>query len=293
LRTIVERNLNWRRVVPEGWEWDATLFQGSARYYVQGRPPYAPGLADQIADALSLDGTGRLLDVGCGPGVVTLALAHLFAEVIGVDPDAEMLAEAQRRAEVAGIANLRWVQARAEELPLDLGTFRSATFAQSFHWMDRPRVAAIVYDMLEPGGALVHISDAKTSRSDTVALPFPTPPYAEMQQLVERYLGSVRRAGQGFLRNGTPGDEASVLTEAGFLDPERIIVPATEPFIRDIDDIVAWVYSRSNSAPHLFGDRRKQFELDLRQLLDQAAPNGRFADQPSDTEVFIWRKGRK
>ena len=279
--------------MPEGWEWDETLFQGSARYYVQGRPPYAPGLADRLAEALSLDGTGRLLDVGCGPGVVTLPLAHLFAEGVGVDPDAGMLAEAKRRAEVAGIANVRWVQARAEALPLDLGAFRMATFAQSFHWMDQPRVAAIVYDMLETGGALVHISEVKMPRQDLIALPFPTPPYADIQQLVERYLGAVRRAGQGLLHYGTPGDEASVLSGAGFLGPERIVVPATEPFIRTIDDVVAWVYSRSGSAPHLFDDRREQFETDLRQLLHAAALDGQFADQPSDTEVFIWRKGRE
>ena len=155
--------------MPEGWEWDETLFQGSARYYVQGRPPYAPGLADRIAEALSLDGTERLLDVGCGPGVVTLPLAHLFAEGVGVDPDAGML------------ANVRWVQARAEALPLDLGAFRMATFAQSFHWMDQTRVAAIVYDMLETGGALVHISEVKMPRQDLIALPFPTPPYADIQ----------------------------------------------------------------------------------------------------------------
>jgi len=276
--------------MPEGWEWDETLFQGSARYYVQGRPPYAPGLADQLAEALSLDGTGRLLDVGCGPGVVTLTLAHLFAEGIGVDPDAGMLAEAKRRAEVAGITNVQWVQARAEALPLDLGTFRMASFAQSFHWMDQRRVAAIVLSMLEPGGALVHISDVKTPRQDVMVLPFPLPPYTEIQQLVERYLGAVRRAGQGFLQYGTPGDEATVLSEAGFLGPERIVAPATEPFVRDIDDVVAWVYSRSGSAPHLFGDRREQFETDLRQLLHAAAPDGQFADQPADTEVFIWRK---
>ena len=167
--------------MPEGWEWDETLFQGSARYYVQGRPPYAPGLADQLAEALSLDGTGRLLDVGCGPGVVTLMLARHFAEGIGVDPDVGMLAEAQRRSAVVGIANLRWVQARAEELPFDLGTFRMASFAQSFHWMDQPLVAAIVFDMLETGGALVHISEVKMPREDLIALPFPTPPYDEIR----------------------------------------------------------------------------------------------------------------
>ena len=85
----------------ESWVWDETLFAGAAPHYVQGRLPYAPGLADALADALGLDGTGRLLDLGCGPGVVALRVAHLVEEVVGVDADAGMIAEAQRLAATA------------------------------------------------------------------------------------------------------------------------------------------------------------------------------------------------
>lgn len=52
--------------MPEGWAWDKSLYAGSASYYARGRAPYAPGLADAPAEALALDGTGQLLDVGCG-----------------------------------------------------------------------------------------------------------------------------------------------------------------------------------------------------------------------------------
>ena len=64
------------------WKWDPSLFAGAAAYYDRGRLPYAPGLANAMADALHLDGTGRLLDVGCGPGTVARRLAHVFAEVV-------------------------------------------------------------------------------------------------------------------------------------------------------------------------------------------------------------------
>ena len=43
-------------------------------------------------------GNGRLLDAGCGPGVLTVRLAHLFGQVVGLDPDAAMLAEGCRAA---------------------------------------------------------------------------------------------------------------------------------------------------------------------------------------------------
>jgi ubiquinone/menaquinone biosynthesis C-methylase UbiE len=82
-----------------------------------------------------------------------LLLALLYAEVVGLDPDEEMIEEARAEAECQGCKNARWVTARAEELPLDLGTFRTATFAQSFHWIERERVAATVREMLDPGGA--------------------------------------------------------------------------------------------------------------------------------------------
>ena len=137
--------------MPDGWQWDPTLFRGSAVYYERGRLPYAPGFAEALARALGLDGRGRLLDVGCGPGTVLLPMARYVTEAVGVDPDEDMLAEAERRARRLGVTNARWAAARAEDLPAGLGTFRAVVFAQSFHWTDRDRVAATVLRMLREG----------------------------------------------------------------------------------------------------------------------------------------------
>jgi SAM-dependent methyltransferase len=280
--------------MPIGWEWDQTLYLGSAPYYARGRLPYAPGLAAELARALALDGQGRLLDVGCGPGILTLTLAHLFAEAVGLDPDPGMLAEAARRAAAAGIGNARWVRSRAEDLPEGLGTFRVATFAQSFHWMDRDRVAANILALLAPDGAFVHVSDVKEPLPPpTAPFPHPHPPYHANRPHVREYQGPVPRAGQGFLRHGSPSGEAAVLAQAGFLGPQRLRVPAGDPLTRSADDLVAWTYSLSGSAPHLFGDRLAAFEADLRRLLAAASPNGFFSEQPPDTDVLIWRPGRR
>jgi hypothetical protein len=67
------------------WEWDECLYAGAARYYPAGRMPYPASLASAIANELALDGTGRLLDVGCGPGSLTLLLAPLFGSATGID----------------------------------------------------------------------------------------------------------------------------------------------------------------------------------------------------------------
>ncbi|MGW6236172.1 class I SAM-dependent methyltransferase [Streptomyces sp. NPDC055094] len=277
--------------MPEGWEWDDTLFSGAAPYYWRGRLPYAPGLAELLAEVLTPDGRGRLLDVGCGPGTLALSFAHLFAEVVGVDPDGGMVAEAGQRADRAGVARkARWVQVRAEELPAGLGAFTVAAFGQSFHWMDRDLVAATVRDMLRPGGALLHIADLKTETRAVGGLPYPGVPYAAIDDLVRRYLGPVRRAGRGVLRYGTPGDEAAVLRRAGFAGPERYVVPGGQALERSSGDVVAWAFSMSSSAPHLFGTRRGEFEADLGRLLRETSPSGRFSERQPSTEVFVWRE---
>src|SRR6516162_4074887 len=134
----------------EDWTWDDTVFEGAAAYYRQGRKPYAPALARALAEHLGLDGQGRLLDVGCGPGTVALFFAHLFQCVVGIDSDPGMVAEAKQAAAAQRVFTATWVQMRAEELPAALGAFRVVTFGQSFHWMERARVAANVRHMLDP-----------------------------------------------------------------------------------------------------------------------------------------------
>ncbi|MEU4153404.1 class I SAM-dependent methyltransferase [Streptomyces sp. NPDC026659] len=272
--------------MPDGWTWDETLFAGTAAHYTRGRLPYAPELAPVLARALRLDGTGRLLDLGCGPGTLALRLAPLFAETVGVDPDPGMIEEA-RRLSVAADRTV-WLRARAEELPAGLGTFDVAVFGQSFHWMDRPSVAATVRELLRPGGALVHVADLKGGEAAGETR-WPRVPYGDVARLVKEYLGPVRRAGRGLLPRGTPGGEAKVFREAGFLGPERYVVPGAGELERGEDDVVARVFSLSSSAPGLFGHRVDEFEAELRELLRACSPEGCFAERAPDTEVFVWR----
>jgi SAM-dependent methyltransferase len=278
----------------ETWRWDESLFAGTAGYYEQGRLPYAPGLADALARSLGLDGRGRLLDVGCGPGTVTLRLAPLFSAAVGLDPDPGMLDAASLAAAERGVANVSWVRHRAEELPAGLGSFRVVTFAASFHWMDRPRVAAAAAGMLDPGGAVVQV-DAPGYRAEELAaeaargtLPFPPPPDDSLDRLRRSYLGGDRRAGQG-IRNTSPSGEDQVLRAAGFLPAQVVTAPDGRAVERTVDDMVAQVLSSSSTAPHLFGDRLDSFARDMREILAAASPAGRFSVRLPDNVLRVWK----
>jgi hypothetical protein len=66
------------------------------------------------------------------------------------------------------------------------GPYRVVTFGSSFHWTDEARVAEMVYDLLEPGGALaltVHTVEGPEPPS-----PGPPPiPHAEIKSLVVQF----------------------------------------------------------------------------------------------------------
>lgn len=272
--------------------YDPMIYSGSAAYYVRGRPPYSSDLAPTLAAEAGLDPSSRLLDVGCGPGVIALALAGDVAEAVGLDPDADMLAAAAERAAQAGITNATWVQAVAEDLgALGLGRFQLVTFGQSFHWTDRERVAEMVYDLLEPGGVLALVTHQHEGRPQPIGPGEPLIPHDAIHALIERYLGPRRRAGQGYASWSTDRF-ADTLARTRFGAPRAIYCPGRAAIVQDSDGVLANFLSMSFAAPHLFGERLKDFVADMRALLAAHSSSGRFWDWPGDTAILLARKPR-
>jgi SAM-dependent methyltransferase len=269
--------------------YDPTIYLGSAAHYRYGRPPYSPELESFIAETIAPGQSSRLLDVGCGPGMLTVRLAPLFAEVVGLDPDVDMLAEGQRAAEARGITNIRWVNALAEDLPATApGPYRLVTFGQSFHWTDEEQVAEKVYDLLEPGGAMALIVHTVQGRPQPPAAGIPVP-QDDLWAIVAKYLGPAMRAGQGMLPPRTDRFE-DVLLRTRFGKPETHFLPGIPDLMRDTESVLSGFFSTSFSAPHLYGDRVDDFAADVRSLLQARSPDGLFWDWPGDTEVVLARK---
>jgi SAM-dependent methyltransferase len=269
--------------------YDPTIYQGSAAHYRYGRPPYSPKLEEFVAEKVGHDTSARLLDVGCGPGVLTVRLAPLFAEAVGLDPDADMLAEGRRVADELGLSGIRWVNAVAEDLPdAAPGLFRLVTFGQSFHWTDEQAVAEAVYDMLEPGGTMALIGHTVEGRPRPPSAGTPIP-HAEITAIVEKYLGSTRRAGQGHSPARTHRFE-DVLARTRFGAPQSVFLPGVPDVMRDSESVLSGYFSMSWAAPHLFGERAGAFADDVRALLASRSPTGIFWDWPGDTEIVVARK---
>jgi SAM-dependent methyltransferase len=268
--------------------YDPTIYTGTAPHYLRGRPPYSRELLGVLIRELGLDGTGRLVDIGCGPGVLAVELAPAFAAVTGVDPDAGMLAEARRHAAERGVTNVEWVQARAEELP-DVGPIRVATFGQSFHWTDREPVAETIFDRLEPGGAMVLVVHDDAKEDPPPGPDDPLIPHDEIHAVIRQHLGPDRRAGQGGY-TAKPDRYEDALARTRFGAGHVVYAPGRPDILLTPDEVVSGFLSMSFAAPHLFGDGLDDFVADVHAVLDAHDTTGRFRDWPGDTYILIARR---
>jgi hypothetical protein len=117
----------------------------------------------------------------------------------------------------------------------------------------------------------------------------PAIPHDEIRALVEQYLGSARRAGQGIAPERTHRFE-DVLTRTRFGAPQQFFVPGIPDLVRDSESALSGYLSLASSAPHLFGDRLDEFAGEVRALLANRSAEGTFWDWPGDTEVVMARK---
>lgn len=106
---------------------------------------------------------GRVLDLACGPGIVTVELARDAREVVAFDLTPEMLQKARERCAQAGLMNVRFEQGTAEALPFADASFDAVVTRFTMHHFASPAVVASqLARVVRPGGRIV-IADSLSS----------------------------------------------------------------------------------------------------------------------------------
>lgn len=144
---------------------------GPVSYGYENLTPYLEGVCSQwrparidlvgrVTRGVSLDSRARLrvCDLACGTGLSALihAAANPQHEVVGIDFNPTHIAHARRRAEQAGLSNIRFYNRGIEELSdLGLAEFDLITISGAYSWLApevRRAVRAFVRRHLRPGG---------------------------------------------------------------------------------------------------------------------------------------------
>ena len=94
---------------------------------------------EQIYGAIKPTKMMNLLDLGCGPGIVTASLAPNVREVVAYDLTPEMLDKARQRCQKAGLKNVRFELGTAEKLPFKNKSFDCVVTRLTIHHFPDPR----------------------------------------------------------------------------------------------------------------------------------------------------------
>jgi SAM-dependent methyltransferase len=122
----------------------------AARLYAAGRPEYSHLVTDIIRRLTGVtDRVPYAVDVGCGTGISTMALAPLADTVIGVEPSTAMLEQA------LPAANVQYRVGSAEDLPLEDGSCDLIGVGSALHWFDQARFLKETSRVARPGAWLV------------------------------------------------------------------------------------------------------------------------------------------
>lgn len=111
-----------------------------------------------LAERASWGSPGCVLDLCCGTGAVTRALAERTGAgvlAVGLDFSRGMLARAREAARQADLSSIRWVQADATALPFKAGVFHVVTCAYALYELKggaRGRMLCEAARVLSPGG---------------------------------------------------------------------------------------------------------------------------------------------
>jgi SAM-dependent methyltransferase len=222
------------------------IHRSAAQRYAAARPYFHPLVAQKITAFTQMPRFNRALDIACGTGQSSHALAAIANTVDAIDISPDMLAQAQPH------NRIHFQQAPAENLPFPDNSFDLATVGLAFHWFDQAKFLTEAHRVLQSGGGgwlviytsgfdgeMVENPDFKSWAWDIYLKRFPTPPRRSVgvtPELVEPH-GFTLAAKDTFAHNESM--TAEQLT--GYLLTQTNVIAAVESGSTPLPDAASWI----------------------------------------------------
>jgi SAM-dependent methyltransferase len=247
-----------------------------AALYARVRPGYLPEVFDELVTLSGMPAGGRILEIGPATGQATLPLVQRGYQVVGIEPEPTLIAEARRL--LADYPGVEFHASRFEDWPLPKQPFDAVIAATAFHWID-PAVRYVkAAAALKPGGALAVVNTHHVA-GGTQAF------FDAAQRCYARHMVGAK----GDLRlpaaEAVPPDTAGVIASRLFIEPEVRTYPWHASYTAE--QYVDLLSTYSDHIAMLPDDRARFFEC-ISDLID-ARFDGAIRKQYM-TELVVARK---
>ena len=138
-------------------------FTGKGEVYAAARPRYADGLLAYLVEETGLAPGALVADVGSGTGIFSEQLLDAGFRVIGVEPNDDMRAQAERV--LGGREGFASVRGTADDTGLASASVDCVTTAQAFHWFDARVFKRECRRILKPGGIVAIVYNMRDVES--------------------------------------------------------------------------------------------------------------------------------
>lgn len=156
-----------------------------------------------------LESSHTVLDVGCGPGTITLGIAAKVTQVQAIDSGGSQIEASRRNADQAGITNVEFTQASCYELPFEDGSFDRVFSHALMEHLARPVDALKEFLRVTKPGGIVGV--CSPDRDGWLL----APPSAKLEAAADAY-AELQASNGGDLRIGKK--LGGYLCDAGFTD---------------------------------------------------------------------------
>jgi MOSC domain-containing protein YiiM/SAM-dependent methyltransferase len=131
-------------------------FAAGADAYERGRPEYSAEAIATLVRELKIGPGTRVLDLAAGTGKLARQLVDTGAELVAVEPIAEMRAKLE-----SAVPTAEAIEGTAERIPLPNHSVDAVVVGQAFHWFDGVRAVSEIRRVLRPTGAVGLIWQAR------------------------------------------------------------------------------------------------------------------------------------